>query len=356
MLEIDGSYGEGGGQVLRTSIALASLLNIPIRIYNIRANRPKPGLKTQHLIGIKAASKICNANIEGAKLNSQEVIFRPNEIKGGNFKIEISTAGSISLILQVLMPIIAFAPRNVNLTITGGTDVNWSPPIDYIINVIQPIMKLMGYNFQLKINKRGHYPKGGGMVSANFEPTQNLKSLNIKDYTEIKYIEGISHCVRLPKHVAIRQMNAANKVLRENGFQTAKIRIESYRPDRDPHLGPGSGIVLWAIPDNNIPLGSDSYGEKGKTAETVGQEAAKSLVEELKSRANVDIHAADFLIPYIALAKGESVIKTRTLTNHIKTNIDITSMILGIDFKIKKTKNGLYEISVNGIGLKNKYL
>jgi len=354
LIEIDGSIGEGGGQVLRTSIALSTLLGEPVHIFNIRANRPKPGLKTQHATGIRAASRICNAKISGVELNSTEIEYIPGNIKGGKYTIEIGTAGSISLVLQELMVILAFAPEKTTLINTGGTDVNWSPPINYLQKVITPILKVMNYNFKIDLIKRGHYPKGGGKVISNFEPVHYLKPLIINNYNEIKRIEGISHCVRLPKYVAIRQINSANKILRINNFPQAKIKIESYRPDLDPHLGSGSGIVLWCIPDNDIPIGSDAYGEKGKKAEIVGEEAAKDLVIEMNSGALVDLHAGDTILPYMALAKGESRIKVRKISNHIQTNINLIEKLLHIKFKTNKVKENLFEIKVKGIGFENK--
>jgi len=317
MIEIDGSIGEGGGQILRTSISLATILNKPIKIYNIRAKRPKPGLKAQHAAGIRAAAKICDAKIKGVELNSTEIIFEPNKIKGGKYNIDIGTAGSITLILQILLPILAFAPEKTELHIRGGTDVNWSPPINYLQFVIVPILRKMGYNFNIKLLKRGHYPKGGGKIYTEIFPVINIEKFAPPHYKKIISIEGISHCVRLPKHVAIRQKESALKALKRSGFENINIKTETYNERNDPHLGPGSGIVLWAIPDNNIPIGADSYGERGKKAEIVGEEAANKLIKELKTKAILDIHAGDFIIPYIALAKGESRILIRELTKHI---------------------------------------
>ncbi len=356
MIEIDGSIGEGGGQIVRTSIALSTLLGKSIRIYNIRSSRPKPGLKFQHTVGIKAAAKISNAEISGVKLNSEEITYKPGKIQGGNYEINIKTAGSISLVLQVLMPIMAFAGERITLTNTGGTDVNWSPPVDFIQEVFRPILSSMGYIYNIKINRRGHYPRGGGIVNSVFEPVKYLKPLNIKNYKEIQKIEGISHCVKLPKHVAVRQMNAAKKFLRENNLPEPKIKIEFYKPEVDPHLGPGSGILLWCTPDNQIPLSGDSYGERGKTAEKVGIEAARKLVNEIKSHALLDIHTSDMIIPYLAIADGVSIIKVRNITEHLRTNIEITEYITKTKFNVNKIKNDLYEIKVKGIGLKNKNL
>ena len=175
------------------------------------------------------------------------------------------------------------------------------------------------------------------------------------DYEGITKIKGISHCVKLPKHVAFRQKDAAISYLRKNNFSGAEIELEYYKKEEDPHLGAGSGIVLWAIPDNDIPIGGDCYGARGKRAEEVGEEAVNNLMKELKTRASVDIHACDILIPYLGLAKGRSIIRVRKLSNHIKTNIKITQKILKNKFRIKEIDKDLFEIEVDGISFQNKY-
>jgi RNA 3'-phosphate cyclase len=214
----------------------------------------------------------------------------------------------------------------------------------------------MKYEFDLDIKRRGHYPRGGGKVIANFQPVKFLNSLKVIDYEGIRKIKGISHCVKLPKHVALRQKDTAISSLRRNNFSGAEIELEYYKKEEDPHLGAGSGIVLWAVPDNEIPIGGDSYGARGKKAEVVGREAVENLMKELNTRASVDIHAADMLIPYLGLARGKSIIRVRKLSNHIKTNIKITKKILKNKCKIREIDKDLFEIEVEGISYKNKYM
>ena len=161
MLEIDGSFGEGGGQILRSCLALSAVMGKEVRIFNIRAGRSEPGLKAQHLTGAKALATICNASSQGLDIGSTEFVFRPGRIEGGSFSFDVGTAGSITLVLQALMPLLPFAPGKMSIEVRGGTDVNWSPPIDYLRLITIPVLANMGFTNSLEVTNRGHYPKGG---------------------------------------------------------------------------------------------------------------------------------------------------------------------------------------------------
>ncbi|MBC7100507.1 RNA 3'-terminal phosphate cyclase [Methanothermobacter tenebrarum] len=326
MLEIDGSFGEGGGALVRISTALAALTSTPIKIYNIRANRPKKGLSYQHLTAIKALAKITEAKLEGAEIGSTEIKFTPQKIKGGNFYFDVKTAGSIGLVLQALMIPAAFAEDKTTFKIRGGTDVKWSPPINYLENVTLPLLEKMGYKGKIKLLKRGYYPKGGGIIEARIQPIKRLKPIKLTK-TRIKSIKGISHAGRLPLHVAERQARAAQKILQENGLD-AEIRIEH----SNDTLSPGSGIILWA--EGNTRIGASSLGEKGKPAEIVGKEAAEELIRFLEEGAPIDKYMGDQIIPYMSIA-GKSIIKTVEFSMHAYTNIHVTEKITGKKFKVK---------------------
>src|SRR5436309_9372853 len=177
MIEVDGSFGEGGGQVLRTAVALAAVLSKEIHVFNIRAGRAEPGLRPQHMTGVKAAAELCSANLQGLEVGATEFVFKPGRLRAGTFRFDVGTAGSVTLVLQTLMPMIAFAPGPVQLEITGGTDVKWSPPIDYVRLVTLPILKKIGYLGDLEIVRRGHYPKGGGLVRFSTRGPSTLQAL-----------------------------------------------------------------------------------------------------------------------------------------------------------------------------------
>ena len=347
LIEIDGSYGEGGGQILRTSVSLAALTMKPVRISKIRAGRPKPGLKRQHLSGIKLTGELVNASIEGLEVGSTDVSFIPKERRGGSFSVDIGTAGSISLILQAVLPPAVLAPDPITFQIRGGTDVKWSPPIDYLRNVFVPMLSRLGSVVEIVQKKRGHYPKGGGEVLCKVTPVKELNSLDLVNFDDLNTIEGISHCVRLPSHVAERQASAAAQMIRERLGIEASIETESYSKNDDPHLGPGSGIVLWADDVNGTRLGADSLGDRGVRAEEVGIKAAKQLVNEISVRKAIDSHLCDMIVPYLAVAKGNSTIGISEVTSHLTTNLWTIEKILGTPIHLEGNigESGLLKVT-----------
>ena len=350
---IDGSMGEGGGQIFRTAIAYAAVTRKPVMIKNIRAKRKNPGLRPQHLSALKALAIITNAKIRGAYISSQQVYFEPQMIKGGKYKIDPGTAGSISLIIQAVLPALLYANDSVEIEIRGGTDVPMAPPIDAIRYVLIPFLnKLLGEKISLELIRRGHYPKGGGIVKLEVEPIEKIPPFKLTNQGKIEKIFGVSHCVRLPKHVAERQARSAQRILEEHNYKNIDISIEFYTPERDPHLGPGSGIVLWAKSDAEILLEADSLGERGKPAERVGEEAAKKLVEQIERGGAVDVHHTDQLIPFMALASGESIIKSSEISLHTLTAIEVAKQIIGAKFYVEGKLNSPGLIKAVGIGQK----
>jgi RNA 3'-phosphate cyclase len=326
MIEVDGSYGEGGGAVLRITTALSAVTSKPVHITNIRSGRPKPGLMPQHLNAVKAVADLSGASVSGLELGSTELVFKPNQLKGGNFKIDIGTAGSITLILQAFMIPAVFADSPVKITIIGGTDVRWSPSIDYLMNITLPVLKLMGYDAKPKLVQRGHYPRGGGIFELEIEPVKKLRPLNICELN-FNNINGISHAVKLPEHIAVRQANSAQEVLSKAGYDS-KIKIEHSQRA----MGPGSGILLWT--NGVTSVSGNSLGEPGKKAEIVGYEAANRILYNISRNSAVDGYMGDQIIPYLALA-GNSTIKTSELTQHAVTNIHVTEKFINKKFRIE---------------------
>jgi len=345
MIEIDGSYGEGGGQILRTAMALSAIIKEEVHIKNIRRNRPKEGLKAQHLTSIETAATLCDAHIRGASPGSTEIYFSPSQIKGVDRTISIGTAGSIPLLMQAIMPIAAFAKEKTKLRISGGTDVVWSPSIDYLKEVTLKALEKMGYQANIKLIERGYYPKGEGIAEIEIIPS-GLKGFHYvpadqnkrkEEYKE-NMIHGISHCSRLPEHVAKRQAGSAIRILDENGKE-ADIDIVA-----DDFRSTGSGITLWSGFS-----GSVSVGKKGLAAEKVGEYAAKEILDELLPGTAVDIHLADQLIPYMGLA-GKGSFTVREVSKHCLTNIHVTEQMLDVRFSVDhgndNGKKGPVEIAV----------
>ena len=335
MKVIDGSYGEGGGQILRTAVALSCITGEAIKVIKIRAKRPNPGLKHQHLTALKAASTICRARVEGLEVGSRQVTFIPNSISAGRFRFNVGTAGSVTLILQALLPIIAYAPSQVTLELSGGTDVPWSPPLDYVRYIMLPHLSKIGYKVLLKLSRRGHYPKGGGFVQVTVPlPPKSFHPLKLSVRGRVKEFKGVSHCVKLPKHVAERQAKAAEEVLRKGGIKApVSIDLEYYEAGKDPHRGPGSGIVLWALAEDAL-LGSDSLGAKGKRAELVGKEAASKLLKDLRTGAALDTHMSDNILIYLGLAEGDSAIHGAELSMHALTVVWLIKQFLPVKVDI----------------------
>ena len=343
---------EGGGQIVRTSMALAALTGKDVRVSKIRDKRPNPGLQAQHVTAVKALASICNAETQGLFQGSRDLTFKPRSHVGGRFIFDVGTAGSIPLILQALMPSAAFAPDRVDFDLTGGTDVLWSPSIDYVRLVVLPVLQLMGYEATLNVLRRGHYPKGGGRVTMSIEPSRALRSIKLLEAGRWFGVEGISHCVKLPSHVAQRQASAAKQRLSSRGIGEVNIAIETYPSDRDQHLAPGSGITLLMKSPSGAVIGADSIGERGKPAEVVGEEAANRLLLELEGMAPLDRHMGDILIPYMAVGEGRSEISVSEITMHTLTNIRVAEILTGVTFEVEGDLGTPGKVRVTGVGLR----
>ncbi len=338
MIEIDGSFGEGGGALLRVSTALSALTGNAFTISNIRSNRPKPGLMPQHLNAVLALAKLSNAEVTGLELGSTQITFTPGQLNGGKLEVDVKTAGSITLILQALMIPSLFADQGLEISLKGGTDVRWAPPVDYLEQVTLPVLQSMGVNVHLDLLQRGYYPRGGGILSAKIKPVQKLKPLNLHDL-EVDVIRGISHATRLPLHVATRQAQAAEKKLKSAGYEV-EIQIKL---DDNNALGPGSGLVLWSeVKNKSIPrVGASSLGEPGKRAEIVGREAADNILSCLSRGAALDQYMGDQIIPYLAIA-GSSSVRISELTQHTLTNIYAAEKFTNEKFQVN---GGLGEVT-----------
>jgi RNA 3'-terminal phosphate cyclase (ATP) len=328
MIEIDGSFGEGGGQIVRTAVSLSALTGKAVRISRIRQSRPKPGLAAQHAHAIRTLAGICDAEIKGAEPGSSEVVFSPKRIRGGSYLAEIGTAGSVTLLMQCLLPALLRADGPVSLRVLGGTDVQWAPTVDYFKNVFLPALSLFGAKVSLGLIRRGYYPRGQGEVLLQVEPTELRAAHFGKSKSDL--VKGISHCSNLPEHVAGRQAESAIKRLQEAGYEAEIAREAAELPST------GSGITLWAG-----GKGASCLGERRLPAEKVGRRAAEDMIQEMKSPAAVDVHLADQLIPYLALASGSYSVAEISL--HAKTNIWTAGHFLERKVEIRE-ENGLFEV------------
>ncbi|MCX6759042.1 MAG: RNA 3'-terminal phosphate cyclase [Candidatus Nealsonbacteria bacterium] len=332
-IKIDGAYGSGGGQILRTACALSAVTKKPCRVFNIRKNRLKPGLMLQHLLGIQTLAKLSNADLEGDFLGSQEIKFYPHDIEAKDLHIKIETAGSITLVLQTLIPPALFALFPVKITFDGGaTDTFFSPTIDYFQYVFLKILKKMNGKVEINILRRGYYPEGGAKVEVTVFPAR-LKNLNLTERNQLKKllaISGASESLK-EKKVAERQIAGVREILGKLNLPIEK-QVEYHQTK-----SPGSQVCLIGEFENTL-MGVDNLGKLGKRAEDVGKEAALELLKEQKSEACLDRHLADQILPYMALSKGKSQVTISEITNHCRTNIWVIEKFLEGKFE---TKNNL---------------
>jgi RNA 3'-terminal phosphate cyclase (ATP) len=337
MIVINGSYGEGGGQVLRTSLTLSALLSQPVCIENIRARRRKPGLQAQHLTGVWAIAEICDAELEGAELGSLALTFRPQSSpQAGEYSFDVAearkggSAGATSLVFQTLLLPLALAPGQSRLTIRGGTHVAWSPPFHYLEHVYLPTLARMGLEASAEIEKWGWYPVGGGEMTAVIRGQEegHLSGLDLVERGDLKRLWGISATSNLPAHIGQRQKRRAEGYLRKRGFDP-RIKIVDA-----PSPGRGTVVFLVAEYDNAV-AGFSSLGERGKPAEKVAEEACHEFVVYHQSGACLDKHLADQLVLPLALASGPSVLTTCEITQHLLTNVWVVEQFLEVRFEIE---------------------
>ncbi len=355
MISIPGDIMEGGGQVLRFSVALSSVARKQIKVHNIRANRTPSGLRRQHLNAVKAVARLSNAQVEGASLGSKEIFFTPSHIEGGSFNIDVETAGSTSLILQAMMPVAAFADKIVAIEIIGGTNNPMAPPIDYIQKVLLPTIAKMGFRGSIDLLRRGFYPKGQGIIRAEFEPVRDLKPIILTNSGDVKKLYCISYSARLQSHIVERMAKSAKTALYKSGYKDVNTELESLQSnDSKCAVDPGCGIMLLAELTSGSFLSSSIIGKLGKSAENVGEEAAKNLLMQLESKAPIDKFLADQIIIYISLADGVSRIRTTELTLHTLTCVEIAKRILGVDFTVDGGLGEPATISCKGIGYKKR--
>ena len=332
MLQIDGSYGEGGGQILRYAVALSALTKKPVEINNIRANRPVPGIRPQHHTAISCIKSICNGAIEGLSIGSSKLTFSPGEIQPGEYKFGIGTAGSITLVFQACILGSLNTTKPITIKLTGGTDVKWAPTWDYFTKVFLPLIQKMGVSTDAQLIKRGYYPKGGGEAVLTIHPAKKLQRLQLEEEQDFKEINGIVHIANLPDHISKRMKHAALKIVVKNNIQSF-IRV-----NKTTSFSPGTGITLWSKSDHAV-MGSTFLGERGVTSEKIGENAANQLIKEINTGATIDTFAIDQILPYMVLAEEESVCMVRELSNHTQTNMWLLKQFFDVEFEVKEQQD-----------------
>ncbi|MFH0978776.1 MAG: RNA 3'-terminal phosphate cyclase [Candidatus Woesearchaeota archaeon] len=345
MIEIDGSFLEGGGQILRTSLGLSSLTGKAFTIRDIRKGRCNPGLQAQHLSCVRAAQELCNATVSGATLGSTSVAFEPAKLSVKDISVDIGTAGSITLLMQSILSPSCFAAKDFTISVTGGTDVPWSQPVDYFRFVLLPYLRHFA-SFDLELLRRGYYPKGQGRIKLTIKPrfgsagdflellkNKAIPAFSALDRGKLKSIKGISHASLSLKSssVAERQASSAQTSLKHFG----KVDISA---SYDDTASPGSGITLWAEFEDDgvwpVIIGADALGKKGVSAESVGKLAASNLSKQIESGCLVDSFLADQLLPFLVFAPKASFL-TSEITPHCRTNAYVIEKFLDVRFAFK---------------------
>lgn len=341
MVEIDGSFGEGGGQILRTALALSAVFKRPVTLHHIRAKRKNPGLGPQHLMAVNALTKISGARVEGNVIGSQKLTFSPGEVCSGDYRFEIGTAGSTTLLLQALLLPLCLSKMSSRLILEGGTHVPWSPSYHYLSDVLFPTLQLMGVSLRGSIDQWGWYPKGGGVIQMGIQPSPSLRAITLLERGPLKKIRGLSGASLLPKHVTERQREEALRRIERELKLEAEITMLPHAPSR----GPGSFLFLVAESEKAV-AGFSSLGRRGKRAEEVAGEAVNSLKDYLESEGCLDPHLADQLIPFMALAKGSSSFTTSRVTEHLLTNLWVVQHFTTVKILVtgEKGKEGKVEL------------
>jgi RNA 3'-terminal phosphate cyclase (ATP) len=361
LIEIDGSYGEGGGQILRTALALSALTGTAARISNIRAARKNPGLAPQHLTGVVASTRISAAEVQGARIGSTEVVFtpRPGAPEERSFVFDVTeasqggSAGSVTLVLQTILFPIAFSARRVELGIKGGTHVAWSPSFDYFSDVFLPTLSRMGLDAGCSLDAWGFYPVGGGEVTVRIggirradgpTPHRSLQPLRLIERGSVIHVSGRSVVSNLPRDIADRMARRAADILGEKNIDAD---IQSLRVGGN---STGAGIFLTARYAHAL-AGFSALGKKGLPAERVALDVCREFLAFDKTGAAVDRHLADQIVLPMALASGRSEMSVECVTTHLRTNAHVIRQFISATIEIEGEEGEPGRVVVEGVGL-----
>lgn len=337
MLTIDGSFGEGGGQIIRSSLALSLITGKPFRVYNVRARREKPGLKPQHLMAVKAAAEIGHAKVDGVAVGASEFTFVPDKPTPGEYTFSIGTAGATTLVLQTILPPLMIADAPSVITLEGGTHNKHAPPFDFLEKSFLPLVNRTGPHVSIELERYGFYPPGGGRINVYIEPRTEPQRMEINERGLIKERRARALVVKLPESIAEREL----KIIREHlNWNDEELRVEtSYNA-----LSPGN-VVMIEIESEHLTEIITSVGERGLRAETVAEMAALEAANYLATGAPVGEHLADQLLIPLALARGGSY-TTGPLSPHTTTNIEIIKKFLDVEINVEHVKDGVWRIEI----------
>lgn len=333
-LELDGSQGEGGGQVLRSALSLSMCTGQPFRITNIRVKRKTPGLMRQHLTALQAAAAVCRAEVEGGQVGSMAVRFKPGRIQGGDYRFAIGTAGSCTLVFQTLLPALLQAEAPSQITLHGGTHNPFSPPFHFLERAFLPLLRRMGAEVTLVLQRYGFYPAGGGEFTAHIKPGK-LSGLGLENKGDRIQAYAESFIAGIPSHIAQRELDVVRKRM---GWNDGQLILRGLPKDQ----GPGNALML-TVEQENVTEVLTGFGEKRVTAEAVAERTVEQLRRYLASRAAVGPYLADQLLLPLALAGGGSF-TTSSLSLHTQTNAEIIQRFLNVRFAITTITENLHRV------------
>jgi len=328
-IRIDGSFGEGGGQILRSSLSLSLVTGIPFRIENIRANRQKPGLLRQHLTAVQAAAEVGSAEVEGAALGSKALTFVPGKIRSGEFRFAVGTAGSGTLVLQTILPALIIAAGSSRIEIEGGTHNPAAPPFDFLQRSFIPLIERMGPKVKLELQRYGFYPAGGGRFVVEITPCEVLKPIELEERGEITKKRATALVANLPYHIARRELITVGKQL---NWDDELLHCE----DTKNSVSPGNLVMIELTSSAGTEVFT-AFGKLGVSAEDVAKDAAEQARAYMHSSAAVDEHLADQLLLPLALAGGGSF-SAVNLNMHAKTNMDVIRQFLPVSFQVTEVE------------------
>jgi RNA 3'-terminal phosphate cyclase (ATP) len=337
MLTIDGAFGEGGGQIIRSSLALSVVTGKPFRIFNVRARREKSGLRQQHLTAVNAAAEIGAAQVDGAGVGSQAFTFVPGKVRAGDYVFRIGTAGSTTLVLQTLLPPLMIADAPSTLTLEGGTHNVHAPPFEFLDQAFLPLVNRTGPRVSVELERYGFYPPGGGKFNVRIEPSIERKRLDLLERGALLAARARALVVKLPPHIAAREIEVIRETL---GWNDEQLQVETSHNA----LSPGNVLTI-ELESEHVMEVFTGIGERGVRAETIAERAATEALQYLKTDAPVGEHLADQLLIPLALAGGGSYL-TGPLSLHTTTNIEIVKMFLDVQINVTQAGENVWKIEV----------
>jgi RNA 3'-terminal phosphate cyclase (ATP) len=337
MIEIDGSRGEGGGQILRTALSLSLCTSQPFRAHSIRARRSKPGLRRQHLTAVNAAAQLGGAVVEGAELGSQQLSFRPGAVQAGHYDIDVGTAGSTTLVLQTLLPPLLTADRACTLRLRGGTHNPHAPPFEFLALAFLPLLKRMGAEVEATLERRGFFPAGGGEIRIRVAPATHLDPLRLEARGALRRASAEAVVANLPVEIARRELAVVRAAMQ---LPDTALRVVEER------LATGPGNALLIVQEyEHVTEVSTGFGQRGLRAETLAERAVEEATRFARSEAAVGEHLSDQLLLPLALA-GAGSFTTLALSSHAQTNIEVIEQFLPVRFARARRAENLWRIEV----------